>query len=183
MVDDIEQQDNIVMLPTHCAEYVGLVDSYVRIENVLDHQSSDVSMWFQLGAARRNLVQAKTEAQHAQAHLVIHLETQNERQNKLYRRSTANPLTRHQIDDLIITLDLMAEESDALTRNVGDANAAVANAAQDVDAKADCHRHHRLAAERLSQLLTDLSETKRRRNQRSEEINLDDDLSRRHAIM
>lgn len=134
-----------------------------------------------LRQARQRLGQAEAEAAAAEARLDDHRRDQKGRQDKLYRRSLRNRLTKHEIDDLNIELDLMAEETDALANQVQKAKEIVGRVMQEVEEAAAVHRHHRQAGDRWGLLVDDVAETHRRQVEQAEEFAVEDDLGDRRS--
>lgn len=118
----------------------------------------------------------------AQKRLEAHHRDRKERQDKLYRRSERSLLTKRAIDDLNIELDLMGEETDALARQVEEASAVIDQVGKEVEKAEALYRRHRQAGDRWGQLVDDVTETERRRNEQSEEFAIEDDLGDRRAF-
>ncbi|MEM9625153.1 MAG: YscO family type III secretion system apparatus protein [Pseudomonadota bacterium] len=125
--------------------------------------------------------QAEADVVAAQKALEDHHRERRERQDKLYRRSQRSLLTKQAIDDLNIELDLMAEETDLLVKKVQEAEAVHVDLTKEVDKAAAIYRQHRQAGDRWGALVTDVTETERRRVEQVEEFTIEDDLGDRRA--
>ncbi|MEM7042318.1 MAG: YscO family type III secretion system apparatus protein [Pseudomonadota bacterium] len=130
---------------------------------------------------RLRLDQAKAGADAARQTLEDHHRERRERQDKLYRRSLRARLTKQDIDDLNIELDLMAETTDALQARVQEADKLVAEATKEVEAAALHHRQLRQAGDRFGHLVDDVTASERRRLEQAEEFMIEDDLGDRRA--
>lgn len=135
-----------------------------------------------LRQARSRLVQAETAAAVARERLDAHHSDRKERQDKLYRRSLRNRLTKREIDDLNIELDLMGEETDAFANQVREAEAAIAAVMKEVEDAATIHRRHRQAGDRWGHLVDDVAENERRLAEQAEEFAVEDDLGDRRTL-
>ncbi len=130
---------------------------------------------------RFRLNQAEAEAKAAREKLDEHHQDRKQRQDKLYRRSERSRLTKRAIDDLNIELDLMGEETDALAKNVEEAEARIADLAEELDEAAAQYRRHRKASERFGLLVDDVALITRRQAEQAEEFAIEDDLGDRRA--
>jgi len=101
------------------------------------------------------------------------------RQDKLHRRSLRGRLSKNQIDDLNIELDLMGEETDTLQRRVQEAEAVVGQVTKEAEDAAALYRRHRQAGDRWGHLVDDVAETERRHAEHAEEFAVEDDLGDR----
>lgn len=125
--------------------------------------------------------QAEAEASAARQRLEDHRRDKKERQDKLYRRSERSLLTKQAIDDLNIELDLMGEETDALAKQVEEAEAAAALVRNEVEEATMLHRQLRQAGDRFGHLVDDVADTERRQAEQAEEFSIEDDLGDRRA--
>ncbi|MGI9420097.1 MAG: type III secretion system stalk subunit SctO [Geminicoccaceae bacterium] len=130
---------------------------------------------------RHQLAHAEAGAQVAREKLGEHHRDRKERQDKLYRRSLRAKLTKREIDDLNIELDLMEEDTEALAKKVQEADAAVAQVKTQVEEAAERYRRHRQAGDRWGHLVDDVTETERRFKEQAEEFAVEDDLGDRRA--
>lgn len=134
-----------------------------------------------LRQVRLRLTQAQAGAQAAREKLDEHHRDRKERQDKLYRRSLKTRLTKREVDDLDIELDLMGETTDALANEVQEADAVVAEVKTQVEEAAERYRHHRQAGDRWGHLVDDVAETERRLTEQAEEFAIEDDLGDRRT--
>ncbi|MGI9490615.1 MAG: type III secretion system stalk subunit SctO [Geminicoccaceae bacterium] len=134
-----------------------------------------------LRQVRFRLNQAKAEAEAAREKLDEHHQDRKKRQDKLYRRSERSLLTKQAIDDLNIELDLMGEETDALVKDVEEAEARVAGLTEELEDTAANYRRHQKASDRFSLLVDDVALTTRRLAEQAEEFAIEDDLGDRRA--
>ena len=103
------------------------------------------------------------------------------RQSKLYKRSLRKSLTVYEIDSLNIELDLMGEETEALSTNVEEARANLAEAAEAVEKASAVYRKHRQARDRWKHLVDDVEENEQRDRDQAEEFAVEDDIGDRQA--
>lgn len=134
-----------------------------------------------LSQARLRLAEAEAGVDAARGKLEDHHRDRKARQDKLYRSSAKSQLSKHEIDNLNIELDLMGEETDAFTARVREAEAVVGEAAKGVEAAAERYRHHRQAGDRWGHLVDDVAGTERRRLEQAEEFAIEDDLGDRRS--
>ena len=134
-----------------------------------------------LRQARLRLNKAETEAEAAREKLDEHHQDRKRRQDKLYRRSERSLLTRRAIDDLNIELDLMGEKTDALAKNVEEAEARIADLTEDLEEATAHYRRHQKASDRFGLLVDDVALTTRRQAEQAEEFAIEDDLGDRRA--
>ena len=134
-----------------------------------------------LRQARLRLDRVKAEADGARVRLEDHLQDKRERQDKLYRRSMRGRLSKQQIDDLNIELDLMAEETDALAKHLKEAEAVVDQAAKEAENAAARYRQDRQVGDRWGHLVDDVADAEQRRLATAEEFAIEDDLGDRRV--
>ena len=134
-----------------------------------------------LRQARLRLEQAEAAVAEAQTQLDDHLRDRKERQDKLYRSSARSRLTKYEIDDLNIELDLMAEETETFAQRIREAEAAVGDVRQHVEAAAETYRRHRQASDRWGHLVDDVAQSERRRLEQAEEFAIEDDIGDRRT--
>lgn len=132
-----------------------------------------------LRQARLRLDQTKADVDTARKNLDAHHRERLERQDKLYRSRSKTRLSKRDIDDLNIELDLLAEKTDALNRQVRKADAAVGEAMQAVEQATEHYHRHRKNSERWDHLVKDVAETARQEREQAEEFALEDDLAER----
>lgn len=128
---------------------------------------------------RLRLDQAKADVEAARLRLEEHHLERKQHQDKLYRRSMRARLSKKQIDDLNIELDLMAEETDARGTRLQEAEAIVDRVTKEVEDAAALYRRHRQAGDRFGHLVDDVAETEERRRAMVEEFAVEDDLGDR----
>ncbi|MEZ5932785.1 MAG: YscO family type III secretion system apparatus protein [Alphaproteobacteria bacterium] len=131
--------------------------------------------------ARARLDRAEAEAEAARARLDEHHRERKTRQDKLYRDSLRTQLSKYEVDDLNIELDLMAEETEGFLRQLQGAEAALTVATKEVEAAAAVYRRHRQAGDRFGHLVDDVAERERRRREQAEEFAVEDDLGDRRV--
>ncbi|MGI9510219.1 MAG: type III secretion system stalk subunit SctO [Geminicoccaceae bacterium] len=134
-----------------------------------------------LQRARLTFDRARAAVGAAEVRLEDHQRSRRLRQDKLYRRTLRDRLSKREIDTLNIELDLMAEEAEALAGHVRDAEALAEQAKEDAEQAASAYRRHRLAADRWGHLVDDVAETHRRRQEQAEEFAIEDDLGDRRT--
>ncbi len=134
-----------------------------------------------LRRARGRLAHLQAAVEAARTRLADHERARRERQDRLYRRSLRNRMSVHQIDDLNIELDLMAEQTDALKKRLDDAGKSVEQAKAAVAEAAAHYRRRRHDSERWGHLVDDIAENERRRAEQMEEFAIEDDLGDRRA--
>lgn len=134
-----------------------------------------------LRQARLRLDQARAAVAAAEDRLDDHHQDRKQRQDKLYRQSLRSRLSKHEIDDLNIELDLMAETTDALTGQVQKAKEGVGLAMKEVEKAAAVHRDLQKAGDRWGLLVDDVAETHRRELEQAEEFAAEDDLGDRRS--
>ena len=132
-----------------------------------------------LRLARVRLDEAKAKAETARRDLRAHCHERKERQDKLYRSRSRTHLSKRDVDNLNIELDLLAEKTDALNWRVQEADANVGEVMQQVKEAAEHHRRQRKNADRWGHLVKDIGETIRREREQAEEAARDDDLAER----
>ena len=102
-----------------------------------------------LRQARLRLDQTQAAVTAAEARLEEHHRDRTQRQDKLYRQSLRSRLSKHEIDDLNIELDLMEEETDALADHVQEGRKeGVDLAMKEVEKAAAVYRDHQKAGDR-----------------------------------
>lgn len=131
--------------------------------------------------ARLRLDQARTVADIARQEMAKHHQSRQERQHKLYSDSLRARLSKVDIDNLNIELDLMAETTDALNHRIREADARVAEATQAAEEASAVYRRHRQNSDRFGHLVDDVAETERRRKEHAEEFAIEDELGDRRA--
>lgn len=132
-----------------------------------------------LAEARQWLAEATAEVLAAEKARDDHHRACQARRERLYRASERNRMTKCQIDDLNIQLDLMIEEVEALQNHVREAKAVVDHVMQDVEAKTAIFLQHRKDSDRWNHLVDDVAETQRRESERAEELAFEDELGDR----
>lgn len=134
-----------------------------------------------LRQARQKLERAKADADAAYRRIAQHHQERQERQDKLYRDSLRARLSKDDIDDLNLELDLMAEKTDALTKEAENAAAAVGQAEREVEQAQAVYRRHRQAGDRFGHLVDDVAEKEKRTLAAAEEFAIEDELGDRRA--
>jgi hypothetical protein len=134
-----------------------------------------------LRQAKHRLDQAKSAAAAARADITKHHRSRQERQDKLYRNSLRAKLSKVDIDNLNIELDLMAETTDALAHRVKEADARVAEAAKAAEEAGAVYRRLRQNGDRFGHLVDDVAEIEQRRLQQAEEFAIEDEIGDRRA--
>lgn len=134
-----------------------------------------------LRQARTRQAQLQASVEAARVDFEKHEQDRKLRQDKLYRRTLRAQLSSYQIDSLNIELDLMAEETDALTRRIQEAQAAAVEAAEQVAAAAAAYHKQRQASDRWNHLVDDVAERERQQAERAEEFAIEDDLGDRRV--
>jgi hypothetical protein len=134
-----------------------------------------------LRQARDQLRHAVARADDAEIRLQNHHDERKRRQDKLYRQTEKSRLTKREIDDLNIELDLMAETTDALTEAVIQAEKVVEQAQKAVEDAAAIYRQRRHDRERWGHLVSDVEDKERRKADLAEEFQIEDDQGDRRA--
>lgn len=134
-----------------------------------------------LRRARSHHAALKAALADVEAALEAHHQERQSRQNQLYKQSLRSRLTTYQVDELNIELDLMGEETDALTDKLREAEADVEAAAEAVERAAAVYQKHRQAGNRWKHLVDDVAEQERRERDQAEEFAVEDDLGDRQA--
>lgn len=134
-----------------------------------------------LRQAKLRLDQARTVADVARQDMAKHHQSRQERQHKLYSNSLRAKLSKVDIDNLNIELDLMAETTDALNHRIKEADARVAEATQAAEEAGAIYRRLRQNSDRFRHLVDDVVDTERRRKELAEEFAIEDELGDRRA--